>query len=88
MKKINIGDITALLMDIESPETPFFGKVGDLYKVTDIMLDPYMPSGYAVKLVTYGGTILIDRSAVVHIDDWKNIYNASIKQALSEVMYK
>lgn len=83
MKSIEKDSIIVLLMDIESPTTPFFGKVGDSYRVLeDVRIDPNMPSGYAVKIGRYGNDILVDRSAVVHYDDWKNIHNAVIRNAM------
>lgn len=82
MKRVETGNIVALLMDIDSPETPFFAKTGSLFKVSEVTIDPNMPSGYAVKLPTLSGGVLVDRSAVVHHDDWKNIHNAVINNAL------
>lgn len=82
MKKIIAGEPVALLMDVKSPETPFFANVGDRYIVVDTEVDPMMPSGYNVKLQNYGGYILIDRSSVVHLDDWKSIYNGVLNRVL------
>ncbi|MER2007428.1 MAG: hypothetical protein ABS939_08240 [Psychrobacillus sp.] len=83
MNNIEKDSIVVLLMDIESPTTPFFATVGNSYRVLeDVSIDPSMPSGYAVKIGRYDNAILVDRSAVVHYDDWKNIHNAVIRNAM------
>lgn len=87
MKKIEAGELVVLLMDIESPETPFFAKTGSTYKAKEVLIDPNMPSGYAVKLEGYSNGVLVDKSAVVHRDDWKNITNAVLTTALKEARY-
>ena len=88
MKNINTGDTVVLLMDIEDSETPFFSKVGSKFTAKDISVDPYMPSGYGVTLQGYGSAIIVDKSAVVHHEDWKNIYNSVLKINLIEGMLK
>lgn len=82
MKSITVGEPIALLMDIRSPETPFFANVGDRYIVADEGVDPMMPSGHMVLLKNYGGAIKVDKSMVIHLDDWKNIYNSVLDMAL------
>lgn len=79
MKKINIGDTVVLLMDINEYEAPFFAKVGHSFTALDVTIDPYMPSGYAVAIEGFGPRVNIDKSAVVHLDDWKNIHNAVLR---------
>lgn len=86
MEKINTGDVVVLLMNIKSPETPFFANVGSHFKVQEITIDPFMPSGYSVKIKAFGNSILVDRSAVVHVDDWNNIHNAVINKALRSTL--
>jgi hypothetical protein len=82
MKRVEANELVVLLMDIESPETPFFSETGSIHKAMEVSIDPNMPSGYAVKIATYGGLVLVDRSAVIHHDDYKRLHNAVIKRAL------
>jgi hypothetical protein len=79
MRKVEAGVVAVLLMDIRSYEAPFIGKIGHKYSVVDVTFDPSMPSGYSVELSTYGGNIFVDKSAVVHIDDWNAISSRIIK---------
>jgi hypothetical protein len=78
MKKINVGDTVVLLMDIKDHSAPFYAKVGYRFVAMDICIDPMMPSGYAVVIQGYGPIGRVDKQAVVHYDDWKNIYNSVI----------
>jgi hypothetical protein len=79
MKKVQAGDVIALLMDIADIETPFFGGIGNVYSVSSVDIDPTMPSGYSVTIFgTNGFKVIVDRSVVVHYEDWKAIHNAVI----------
>lgn len=85
MRKITIGETVVLLMDIKSYDTPFLANIGDVFTVVDTEVDPHMPSGYNVKLQGYGSVVAIDRSVVIHYEDWKKIHNAVIDRALMKV---
>jgi hypothetical protein len=78
MKKINAGDTVVLLMDVNDHSAPFYARVGHRFTAMDVCIDPKMPSGYAVVIQGYGPVGHVDRQAVVHYDDWKNIHNSVI----------